>query len=460
MKKTLAAVLAAAMALSTATVAFAKDTGWTELESDDFVEGTVSDSTEWRAKMGKDTTYRIMQVSLDDGITISGDELSQALAEGKITAKVVITNGLDKLNGLPSLRGGKAGDVETGTTETETSYIWGADASGLQTEWSKVNGIGSIDMTKDKPVEVLCLDKDKKPANLATDVKYIYRKGTSQFNTAIQNIVANQSTDFVKEVTEVSVEKDPVEAVELKFKINHTYGTDSVKVAMKFRFTVKKKDVILGGKEYPKGDTLTSEEVKFKAEYDELDNYYEDMQLTKEELDDNRVILNGKELYDRIGDERFTIYFGDDVAAFSSKISSTQKKVNLYYKLDEVAEVTDNYPDIDFEFITFLGNSNVRFVNSGEMTFNAIGGKETAVYRWDGDAGELLLQPCEWNSTYNTVTIKGIKDLKGTFVVAEREIEVPDDEDNEPVDSAPIVEEPSSSEPSNDSERNPSTGAC
>ena len=64
-----------------------------------------------------------------------------------------------------------------------------------------------------------------------------------------------------------------------------------------------------------------------------------------------------------------------------------------------------------------------------------------------------------YDSSYKTVTAKGIKKL-GTFVIASEILEVEDEEDNEPVSSAPVVEEPSSQPSSNDSDRNPATGAC
>ena len=58
-----------------------------------------------------------------------------------------------------------------------------------------------------------------------------------------------------------------------------------------------------------------------------------------------------------------------------------------------------------------------------------------------------------YDSTYGTVTVKGIKKL-GTFVVASEILEEEEpDEPAEPVSSAPVVEGPEEDE-------NPKTGAC
>ena len=68
MKKTLAAVLAAAMALSTATVALAKD------YEVDFSEtsGSVSDIRGLEGKMGGSVKYLINSVTLEDQTVIDG----------------------------------------------------------------------------------------------------------------------------------------------------------------------------------------------------------------------------------------------------------------------------------------------------------------------------------------------------------------------------------------------------
>ena len=155
--------------------------------------------------------------------------------------------------------------------------------------------------------------------------------------------------------------------------------------------------------------------------------------------------LDASDLYDEIGTDTFTIYF-DDIAAFSAKLSSAQKDVNLFYTVDDITDISDAYPDVDFEMITFKGAPS--FTNSGSMTFNAIGGRDTTVYTFDGET--LTPLTTTYDSTYGTVTAKGIKKL-GTFVVASEVLEVEEEEEpKEPADETPAVED----------EENPNTGAC
>lgn len=231
---------------------------------------------------------------------------------------------------------------------------------------------------------------------------------------------------------------------QLKFKVNHTYGTKAVEVGMKIRITALKEFTANGGdgNEFTmkKGDTLTGETITFKAQYGELTAYGEDMTLTKQEVKDNFVLAKGEALYDNSGDgDKVTIYF-DNYAAYSTKISAAQKDVNLYYTVDEISDVTDAYPSVDFEFITFKGTPS--FSNRGELTFNAIGGKSTVVYSYAN--GELTELDGEYDSTYGVITVDGVKTL-GTYVIASEALEA----EEEPAPSTPAVEE-----------ENPNTGAC
>ena len=117
----------------------------------------------------------------------------------------------------------------------------------------------------------------------------------------------------------------------------------------------------------------------------------------------------------------------------------------MYYSVDEIDEIVDAYPDVDFEMIQFLGTPS--FTNTGSMTFNAIGGRDTTVYTFDGET--LTPLDTTFDSTYGTVTAKGIKKLT-TFVVADQVLEVEEEEEpEEPADETPAVEE-----------QNPNTGAC
>ena len=335
MKKTLAAVLAAAMALSTATVAFATDTA-SDLVFVDATTGTGSEPGTTNAIMG-DTTKATIAVA---GGT--GEVIGEYLNDGDIKISVTVTSGRSYLAAAPSV--------------------------------------------------------------------VVTEKGDNHYAV-------------------------------LKFKIAHTYGTSSVKVGMKVRITALKDGVEIGGVQMNKGDTLTGDETVFKAAYSGLTAYGEDMTLTLSEVDDNCVLAESEELYDAADENgKVTIYF-DNFAAFTAKISASQKDNNLYYTVDEVEDVTSAYPDVDFEFITFKGAPS--FSNSGTMTFNAIGGKNTTVYTYaDGELTEL---DSEYDSTYGIVTVGGIKKL-GTFVIASEALEV---EEEPAAPSTPAVEE-----------ANPNTGAC
>ena len=95
MKKTLAAVLAAAMALSTATVAMA-----TDVRGDaDFDAGDLLSSGEYTAKMGDTSKYILDNIDMDNGSVISGSELAAAIKNGYLTPSVVVTSNQNKLDG-------------------------------------------------------------------------------------------------------------------------------------------------------------------------------------------------------------------------------------------------------------------------------------------------------------------------------------------------------------------------
>ena len=359
MKKTLAAVLAAAMALSTATVAFAADSqdiGMVVEDKtltvdatgkDDEISVKIGDTI--KKKVGAVTNITGRDVAPDGSGEIGEEDLAKLIKDGVIRATVTVTSGKNNLDSSPVVK-----------------------VVGKETQ--------------------------------------------------------------------------------LQFKFKHTYNTSSSKASMKIRLNVAK-DLY-----FDPGDTLNGPEVTYKAEYATID-YSKDMTITIQEVKDNIVRAKGEDLFASAGsDDKVTIYF-DNYAAFEAKISPSQKDVNLYYSVDEVSDVVNAYPNVDFGFLTFKGASSVTsFVNSGTMTFNAIGGKNTQVYTFDGET----LSPLDgtYDSSYGTVTVKGIKRLGGTFVVASEILEVEDEEDNEPVSSAPVVEEPSSQPADNSGDRNPSTGAC
>jgi len=471
MKKTLAAVLAAAMALSTATVAFAKDTDAGEIRKEN--GDVVSD--EDIIVFGKDNKYIIEGIG-----PFSQTDLGKYVDNNRLSISAIVTDGSNRLASKPTFSIGLEKDKDpegNGTYSPTYSYKW---YGGPYVETGLTDGLtltantlipvdnsGTLYATTVNPTTLMkwgdfienadgkkWVDNNKSTNPKDKDLgssKYILEEKTG--------FKENQDTD-----------KGSGKSVLMKFKVADDYRTDEPVITMKLRVTVKKdfkvNEGTLNEVSYKKGDTYTTDEFKFKVKYGEMERG-KDMQLTLNEVDARNVILKGDKLYDEIGNDTFTITF-EDVAVFEGKLSASQKKLNLFYDLDEKTMVTDQYPDVDFEFITFRGGPAVtRFVNSGKMIFHAIGGKNTTVYRLEtaggGDDGDTLVpisDPSDYNSTYDTITVKGIKDLSGTFVIASEILEVEDDEDNEPVDTPPVVEEPSSSEPTTVVEKNPSTGAC
>ena len=461
MKKTLAAVLAAAMALSTTTVAFATD----HPDLDSNLDGKKGGDLETPIAYDDEQKLTVSQIG-----PFSESDLGAYYDDNKIDITAIMTDGANKLTGRPSFSVKKV-IVEGGQTETDVSYVWNTNI-----KVNDANGKSHTVCTAGKKVDKIPVfyDTNTQAWSFITygsyeDLQWLENSGTMK--TAYAWFLNNLSTGTGAVIDQNS--KDLIhtggtssKAVQMKFKVAHTYGTGDTTVKMKLRVTIKKdiKDED-GTVIYKKGDTYTTDEFSYKAKYYDMD-YSKDMQLSLDEVDDSKVKLDGEKLYDEIGSDTFTITF-EDVAVFEAKLSGSQKKLNLFYNLDEVTSVTDAYPDVNFEFITFKGAPSVtRFINSGKMTFNAIGGRNTQVYRLTtqggGDDGDTLVPLAgEYESTYGTITVKGIKDLSGTFVIASEILEVEDDEDNEPVNSAPVVEDSSSSEaPSNGNERNPSTGAC
>jgi len=441
MKKTLAAVLAAAMALSTASVAMAKD----QLDGESVLEtySTIGERTD--IKKGKEYKYILSAEVLDTTkADISPTDLGKLVKNGTASVTVQVTEGLSRMASKPTT------SIEYIVTaeEVDDVYKWNVGAVEIKvgdktvvTNNAKINGIpvdagGNFNLTQ------------------ASVTEAVY-PGDSRYDALYATVIGSTHVSVDKKSSSVST-KQPV--VQIKFKVADDWKTSEDNIGMKFKITFKKdwKDAA-GTVLYGKGDTVMTDEVLYKAKYDPMNDKGTDMELTLEECKNREVLMNkDSELYDKIGTDEFRLYF-QDAAVFTGKMSPTQKVLNMYYTVDDISDISDLYPEIDFEFIDFKGRPT--FVNSGEMTFNAIGGKDTVVYTYDGDSLTPFTSNASYNSTYNTVNVKGIKKL-GTFVIASTALEILDDEDNEPVSSAPVVEEPSSSEPTVDVEKNPSTGAC
>ena len=434
MKKTLAAVLAAAMALSTASVAFATDTVYSDAD----LSEVINISGDVGIDFGKEYKY-LVGTTISEKLGIDEYDLGKILDEGWARISVVVTEGSSRFATKPTI---SLVNAITSETVTETSYKWAANVPTIKFNGKTVTQAGkAVNGIPTASGDVFSLTE-------ADIVKVVY-PGDDGYEDLLKNVVANYGPDgnpVHVEVDSNKVTSTKLPVPQLKFKVAHTYGTSSVTVGMKFKITFTE-DVTVDGTLFEDGDTIITDEVKFKAEYDKMNDVSTDMELTLDECDDNFVLLNKDgELYDKIGNDDFTLYF-EDFAAFTGKMSSAQKVQNMYYSVDEIDEIVDAYPDVDFEMIQFLGTPS--FTNSGSMTFNAIGGRDTTVYTFDGET--LTPLDTTYDSTYGTVTAKGIKKL-GTFVVASEVLEVEEEEEEEPkepADETPAVEE-----------KNPATGAC
>ena len=439
MKKTLAAVLAAAMALSTATVAFARDT----MEGETILENLSTVGTRQTIAKGKEYSYVISADFVgDDGNEITATELGEWVKDGKANVTVTVTEGMSKLASKPTAT---VKNIVT-AVEGKSTYTWNVGATTIK--------VGDKTIVENgKAVTAIPVDAGGNFNMTQADVVEAVYPKDSRWDDLYDDVIASDHVTEKKVGTSSTVTA-PV--VQIKFKVADDWGTGSDDVGFKFRITFKKDVTAADGQTYDKGDTVMAGEALFSAKYEIMNDKGTEMELTREECKTSefRQVLMNKdgELYDKIGNDEFTLYF-ENSAAFTGKMAANQKTLNMYYTLDEDSDLVNAYPDIDFEFIEFKGKPS--FVNTGKMTFSAVGGSTTQVYEWDGEAWEPLNGT--YNKTYNTVEVKGIKRL-GKYAIAsdilpvEEEPEEPD-EPAEPVDSAPTTEP-------DDEGGNPNTGAC
>ena len=439
MKKTLAAVLAAAMALSTATVAFAKDT----MEGETILDNIDTVGTRQTIAKGKEYSYVISADFVgDDGNEITATELGEWVKDGKANVTVTVTEGMSKLASKPTAT---VKNIVT-AVEGKSTYTWNVGATTIK--------VGDKTIVENgKAVTAIPVDAGGNFNMTQADVVEAVYPKDSRWDDLYDDVIASDHVTEKKVGTSSTVTA-PV--VQIKFKVADDWGTGSDDVGFKFRITFKKDVTAADGQTYDKGDTVMAGEALFSAKYEIMNDKGTEMELTREECKTSefRQVLMNKdgELYDKIGNDEFTLYF-ENSAAFTGKMAANQKTLNMYYTLDEDSDLVNAYPDVDFEFIEFKGKPS--FVNTGKMTFSAVGGSTTQVYEWDGEAWEPLNGT--YNKTYNTVEVKGIKRL-GKYAIAsdilpvEEEPEEPD-EPAEPVDSAPTTEP-------DDEGGNPNTGAC
>ena len=439
MIKTLAAVLAAAMALSTATVAFARDT----MEGETILDNIDTVGTRQTIAKGKEYSYVISADFVgDDGNEITATDLGKWVKEGKANVTVTVTEGMSKLASKPTAT---LKNIVT-AVEGKSTYTWNVGATTIK--------VGDKTIVEDgKAVTAIPVDAGGNFNMTQADVVEAVYPKDSRWDDLYDDVIASAHVTEKKVGTSSTVTA-PV--VQIKFKVADDWGTGSDDVGFKFRITFKKDVTAADGHTYYKGDTVMAGEALFSAKYEIMNDKGTEMELTREECKTSefRQVLMNKdgELYDKIGNDEFTLYF-ENSAAFTGKMAANQKTLNMYYTLDEDSDLVNAYPDVDFEFIEFKGKPS--FVNTGKMTFSAVGGSTTQVYEWDGEAWEPLNGT--YNKTYNTVEVKGIKRL-GKYAIAsdilpvEEEPEEPD-EPAEPVSSAPTTEP-------DDEGQNPNTGAC
>ena len=437
MKKTLAAVLAAAMALSTATVAFARDT----MEGETILENLSTVGTRQTIAKGKEYSYVISADFVgDDGNEITATELGKWVKDGKANVTVTVTEGMSKLASKPTAT---VKNIVT-AVEGKSTYTWNVGTATIK--------VGDKTIVEDgKAVTAIPVDAGGNfNMTQAQVVEAVYPKD-SRWDDLYDTVIASAHVTEKKVGTSSTVTA-PV--VQIKFKVADDWGTGSDDVGFKFRITFKKDVTAADGQTYDKGDTVMAGEALFSAKYEIMNDKGTEMELTREECKTSefRQVLMNKdgELYDKIGNDEFTLYF-ENSAAFTGKMAANQKTLNMYYTLDEDSDLVNAYPDVDFEFIEFKGKPS--FVNTGKMTFSAVGGADTQVYEWVGDAWEPMNGT--YNKTYNTVEVKGVKRL-GKYAIASEILPVEEEpeEPAEPVDSTPVAE------PDNDEGGNPNTGAC
>ena len=437
MKKTLAAVLAAAMALSTATVAMARDT----MEGETILENLSTVGSRTDIAKGKEYSYVISADFVgDDGNEITATELGEWVKDGKANVTVTVTEGMSKLASKPTAT---VKNIVT-AVEGKSTYTWNVGDATIKVGDKTIVEHG-------KAVTAIPVDVGGNfNMTQAEVVEAVYPKD-SRWDDLYDTVTASAHVTEKKVGTSSTVTA-PV--VQIKFKVADDWGTGSDDVGFKFRITFKKDVTAADEHTYSKGDTVMAGEALFSAKYEIMNDKGTEMELTREECktNDYRQVLMNKdgELYDKIGNDEFTVYF-ENAAAFTGKMAANQKTLNMYYTLDEDSDLVNAYPDVDFEFIEFKGKPS--FVNTGKMTFSAVGGKSTQVYEWDGEAWEPLSGT--YNSTYNTVEVKGVKRL-GKYAIASEILPVDEEpeEPAEPVDSTPVAE------PDEDEGGNPNTGAC
>ena len=200
----------------------------------------------------------------------------------------------------------------------------------------------------------------------------------------------------------------------LGLNIKDTFNTDiEVKdgaISLRVRITALI-DNALG---MAKGDTLSIDEILFDPYYNEINDYGKDMTITPSEVDSNNVVVMADALLDVLNTETVTFYF-DDTVSFATKISNSQKDINLHYNTIVDEDFYDAYPEVNFEAIEF--NGTPKFMRKGTLTFDAIGDNNTAVYEITDD-GLVELEISKYDAIYHTVTVENISTLTSYLIAS------------------------------------------
>ena len=150
----------------------------------------------------------------------------------------------------------------------------------------------------------------------------------------------------------------------------------------------------------------------------------------------------------------FTLEFGE-FAAFVGESSPSQQEQNFYFTTEEIPQILEQYTDVDFEVLTFKGNPS--FARTGAMVFHALGGKDTAIYRYADGVLEQL--DSVYDEANDRVIVDGIKKLD-CFVIASKSLDLSTVEEGGSVSSNDAEEQTEDTVQITDTEANPNTGAC
>lgn len=230
--------------------------------------------------------------------------------------------------------------------------------------------------------------------------------------TLVTTVIVKEGRINLKNRPDVSIVKvNGEKELRLSIPFIHNYGIETLEAVIQLSFCAKQ-DIEFGSISLKKGEKISTEDIKFTTGYVKMFSIYKDMELTLEEVKNNEVLLDNIALCDTIGtNKRYSVAF-EDIATLVGKTNRRPVTNNLYYSIDEVEPIVNAYPDIDFSFITFNGNSKI---HDGTLYFNNTNAN-TAIYKIDGDW--LVALNTEYDPQYKVTILNGVNKLSGTYVIA------------------------------------------